>query len=96
MMLHDTNQDCMLITYNYHEFDMILCHRGPFGQGKTKPHMFIMTHLTCTCLSCQPQSFWPNISKTRSSLDLCFTHDIPLMKVSIQFKVQVLTRPRSP
>ena len=85
MTLHDTNQDCIIITCNYHKFDMISCHRGPFGQGKTKPHMFIMT-----CLTYLPElptmNFQPDISKTGLSSDLPFSHDVSMNIVPIQFK----------
>ena len=37
----------------------------------------------------------PDMSRTGLSSDLCFTQDIPLIKVSNQLKAQVPTHPRS-
>ena len=49
-------------------------------------HTSITTVMTHTCLSYWPHNFWPDISKTKPSSNLCFIYNIPLIKVSIQFK----------
>ena len=54
------------------------------------------THLPELPATTYVASCGPDISRTRPSSDLCFTHDIPLINVSIQLPAQVPTRPRSP